>query len=86
MWSDPSEGGRFSFWCDMDDRLPSDPTPAEIAARAAEIRKGWSENEHIKRRGLLAIHSAHGDYRAVRRAAQAAADAKRMIEAEISTR
>jgi hypothetical protein len=69
----------------MDDRLPSDPTPAEIAARAAEIRKGWSENEHIKRCTLLAIHSAQGDYRAVRRAAQAAA-AKRMIEAEISTR
>jgi hypothetical protein len=70
----------------MDDRFPSDPTPAEIAARAAEIRKGWSESEHIKRCTLLAIHSAQGDYRAVRRAAQAAADAKRMIEAEISTR
>jgi len=70
----------------MDDRLPDDPTPAEIAARAAEIRKGWSENEHIKRRALLAVHSSQDDYQAIRGASQAAADAKRMIEAEISTR
>ena len=70
----------------MDDRLPDDPTPAEIAARAAEIRKGWSENEHIKRRGLLTVHSSQDDYQAIRRAAHAAAAAKRMIEAEIPTR
>ena len=30
----------------------SDPTPDEIAARAAEIRQGWSADEHIKRRSM----------------------------------
>jgi hypothetical protein len=33
--------------------LPNDPTPAEIAARAAEIRAGWSEGEEwIRRHGV----------------------------------
>jgi hypothetical protein len=34
-----------------------DPTPAEIAQRAAEIRQGWSQDEHIKR-GSMSLGTA----------------------------
>lgn len=30
-------------------RRVDDPTPAEIVARAAEIRRGWSPEEHERR-------------------------------------
>ena len=30
----------------------ADPTPEEIAERAAEVRQGWSEMEHRRRAGL----------------------------------
>lgn len=30
----------------------ADPTPEEIAERAAEVRQGWSELEHRRRAGL----------------------------------
>jgi hypothetical protein len=30
-----------------------DPTPAEIAERAAEIRRGWSLDEHLRRGGWM---------------------------------
>jgi hypothetical protein len=33
-------------------RLPTDPTPKQIAERAAEIRSKWSEDVKRKRRGL----------------------------------
>lgn len=32
-----------------DHRRQRDPSPAEIAARCAEIRNGWSEDEHRRR-------------------------------------
>ena len=34
------------------DRLPGDPTPKEIAERAAEIRNEWSEERLQGRRGV----------------------------------
>jgi len=36
----------------VDAMRQSDPTPDEIAERAAEIRAGWSPDEHIKRRSM----------------------------------
>ncbi len=33
----------------MQDAEQYTPTPDEIAARAAEIRRSWSQDEHIKR-------------------------------------
>jgi hypothetical protein len=32
-------------------RGPGDPSPAEIARRTAEIRRGWSPEETAKRKG-----------------------------------
>jgi len=33
-------------------RRPDDPTPQEIAERAAECRQRWSETDYLVRRGL----------------------------------
>jgi len=33
-------------------RRPDDPTPEEIAERAAECRQRWSETDYLVRRGL----------------------------------
>jgi len=38
---------------DNDPHSSIDPTPAEIAERAAEIRAGWSVDEHIRRREYI---------------------------------
>ncbi len=57
----------------MSDASHGDPTPAEIERRAAEIRAGWSEDEHIKRRRQgppIRMSRAEGD-----RVRAAAADA-----------
>lgn len=35
---------------DVSDRLPSDPTPAEIAERIAEIQANWTRELWIERR------------------------------------
>lgn len=37
----------------MEQRQPDDPTPAQIAKRAAAIRKTWTEAERRKRRDSL---------------------------------
>jgi hypothetical protein len=34
-------------------RRVDDPTPAEIAERAAEIRRGWTLDEHLRRGGWM---------------------------------
>jgi len=36
-------------------RRRRDPSPAEIAAMCAEIRKGWSEAEHRYRAGMAPV-------------------------------
>jgi hypothetical protein len=37
---------------DPESQWPPDPTPHEIATRAAEIRLRWSDDEHIRRQRI----------------------------------
>ena len=44
---------------------PYDPTPEEIAAMCAEIRKGWSDKAYVQRqwtdqRADILVHKLHG--------------------------
>ena len=38
------------------------PTPAEIAARSAEVRAAWSDGERAKRSGCLPQHVVAAEY------------------------
>lgn len=51
-FDDPST---LNVWERAAARRRRDPSPAEIAARCAEIRQGWSEAEHRIRAGLAPI-------------------------------